>query len=268
MMRKWFGRKGVVVVSTDNNGASKWKISDKKEYASVGGSQLQDEVYTSAACHAPKRGILIFVEVPQEKVRRWRDLGIPIVISLLIGVVSVALAQVSAGPEIARLSLTALLYGIAVTLALGHAGWVLGRAFGRARRLHPMGKTVFKQHWKLLAGIVTSIGSGLIIAIVVPDQSRMQWAVNAYQWWTHPGGAAAQFLGVGWISLGFLAWEVIRGFTASRMLAAFNGVRQQQYRADRPVRGQLYSWWQWRVDLANFECPSATCAKHPRHPPL
>lgn len=267
MKRKWFRRKGVVVVN-ENNGVSEWKVSGKVWKSSAAGRSLQAEVETSAGCHARKRRILIYVEVSQEKVHLWRDLVTPLGLSFLIAGVAGLLTHVATVPDMARMSLTALFYGSAATLALGHAGWVLGRAFGRAQRLHPMGKTVLQQHWKLVAGIVTFLVSASILSLVMQDQSSMGWAVDVYAWCIHPWGAAAQFLGLGWLSFGIMAWEVLRGFTASRLLVAFNGVAQQQYRADRPRRSQFYSWWQWRVDLADFECPSAPCATHPAQPDL
>jgi hypothetical protein len=248
---KFFRRKGIVLISTDGQGHSSWQIDGHDHGFSGQSGALQAAVYASAAHHAKKRTVLVYEERPASKVRPFSDVLVPIILAILIAGSVFLSVWMTRQPEITALSLTALLNGIASTLALGHAGWILARACGRGRRFHPMSRTVWKQHWKLLACIAACGLLGLGFAFALPDQSRMEWAVKAYEWFTNPWGAAGNMLGFGWLSVIFLAWELLRGFTASTMLVAFNGARQQQYRLAHPVQGWVYGWWQWRVDLAH-----------------
>lgn len=250
-MLKLLRRKGIVLVSTDDQGQSSWRI-DGRDHDFVGQrGDLQAAVFASAAQHAKKRTVLVYEELPASKVQLFSDVLVPVILAVLIAGSASLFVALNRHPDITALSLTALLNGIAVTLALGHAGWTLARACGRGRRLHPMSRTVWKQHWKLLASIAACSLLGLGFAFGLPDQSRMEWAVKAYEWFTNPWGAAGNTLGLGWLTVIFLAWELLRGFTASSMLVALNGAGRQQYRLDHPVQGWLYGWWQWRVDLTN-----------------
>lgn len=248
---KFLRRKGIVLVSTDDQGQSSWQI-DGQGHDFVGQrSGLQAAVFASAAHHAKRRTVLVYEEHPISKIRIFNDELVPIILAVLIAGSALLFVGITRQPEITALSLTALFNGIACTLAIGHAGWVLARACGRGRRFHPMSRTVWRQHSKLLACIAACSALGLGFAFGLPDQSRMQWAVRVYEWFTNPWGAAGNMFGFGWLSVFFIAWELLRGFTASSMLVALNGAGQQQYRLSHPVLGWLYGWWQWRVDLAH-----------------
>ncbi|UTT70589.1 hypothetical protein NMQ03_05475 [Arthrobacter sp. DNA4] len=250
-MFKFLRRKGIVLVSTDDQGQSSWQIDGRRHDFIGQRSDLQAAVSASAAHHAKRRKVLVYEEVPVSKIRPFYDELVPIILAILIAGSAFLFVGITRQPEITALSLTALLNGIAFTLAIGHAGWVLARACGRGRRFHPMSRTVWKQHWKLLACIAACTLLGLGFAFCLPDQSRLEWAVKAYEWFTNPWGAVGNMLGFGWLSIFFLVWELLRGFTASSMLVALNGAGQQQYRLDHPVLGWLYGLWQWRVDLAH-----------------
>lgn len=252
-MFKLIKRKGFLLINRDLAGKHTWVIDGTAVSEIADGRSLEAQIRDSAQCYSTERNIDWITQIPQEEVKCWKDVCLPVALAAIVVALAISLFTLVEDNAFEPVPLTADLVGTACTIALGFAGIWIARALPSGRRLHPRPKNVLKKQGISVIGLLLVILLGLLLIKNVPVQTFFSWLENIREFLI-PKPI--------WIAIAFMS--LLAAFFSrliGQVLADRSATFQDQRLSPAPCLRLLKSYWQWRIYLADMPCPQ----QHPTH---
>ncbi|WP_343317542.1 hypothetical protein AAFM46_09600 [Arthrobacter sp. TMP15] len=263
LLSRKIGRRGYILVSKDEQGVHRWLAYGKPECSDKKGRELESRIDASVECGGKLRKILAYVEVPRSDLRMWRDVALPVFLSVVLALLALIFHRINLDPAFDYIPITNWFMGLLSPIAFGYAGWVFARSLPWARRITPVSGTVWKQSRSLIISISLVVAAVVASAFIVPDQWRFKDLYESIPILSQIVKIISGSFVWSLIGVLVMASALFRGIVDCIVTNIGNSQKEQQILNRNKSVKLLFSMLLWRVYLENEPCPSQSCQRHP-----